>query len=522
MSSPPETSVNFTPKQVAVLLFSVFIIAFCGILYELLIGTLSTYFLGSSVLHFSVTIGLFMTFMGLGSWISRYIKEPILDKFIWIEWGLGIIGGFCALILYASFSLTENFYLVYFFCVSLIGTAIGLEIPLMARLVQKNFLFHDTIAHVLSFDYIGALVASVVFPLVLLPYFGTVKTSFLIGLLNIGVAILNLETFENQLVNYKKIKFLSYFGALILVAGFFLSFQFVSFLEEFLYTDTVIYSEQSAYQKIVVTQWNQDVRLFLNGNLQFSSVDEYRYHEPLVHVPMMSAPKKEKILLLGAGDGLAAREILKYSDVHEIHLVDLDPAMTRLGKNHWLFQKINHNALNSPKVKIFHQDAWEFVRSSSDMYDVIIADLPDPNDTGIGKLYTREFFELVKKRLSAMGVFCTQATSPYFALRSFWCIYATLDTVFQACFPYHVYVPSFGDWGFQIAFPYHITYEQLLQNLQKSCKAHSLDFQYLKAEELAGLFFMGKDCEEVEVPIQTIENQVLVDLYEKEWKQWHK
>ncbi len=516
-----KDSPSFSSKQIAILLFSVFIIAFCGLLYELLIGTLSTYFLGSSVLHFSVTIGLFMTFMGVGSWISKYFQEPILDKFIWIEWWLGMIGGFCALILYAAFSLTENFYLVSFFCVALIGTGIGLEIPLIARIIQKNFSFKDTIAEVLSFDYIGALVASIVFPLILLPYFGTVKSGFLIGILNMGIAILNLETFSSYVVHYKKIKVFSYLGILVLMIGFASSFRLVSFLEEFLYQDPVVYTEQSPYQRIVVTQWNQDIRLFLNGNLQFSTVDEYRYHEPLVHIPMLAVPKREKILLLGAGDGLAVREILKYPEVQEVHLVDLDPAMTNLGKNHWLFQKINQNALNSSKVKIYHQDAWEFVRNSSDFYDVIIADLPDPNDTGLGKLYSKEFFELVKKRLSVLGVFCTQSTSPYFALRSFWCIHTTLDTVFDFVEPYHVYVPSFGDWGFNIAFPYKISQEQFYKRLKERLQAVKIDFQFLKPEEIQGLFYLGKDCEKIEVPIQTIEKQVLVEMYEYEWKQWH-
>jgi len=518
-NSPEQTS--FTPKQIAILLFSVFIIAFCGILYELLIGTLSTYFLGSSVLHFSITIGLFMTFMGVGSWISKYLQEPVLDKFIWIEWGLGMIGGFCALLLYATFSLTENFYLISFFCVAIIGTGIGLEIPLIARLIQKNFQFKDTIAQVLSFDYIGALVASLAFPLLLLPYFGTVKTGFLIGILNMGIAILNLEIFHEHLVNYKKLKLFSYLGSLILLIGFLLSFQMVTFLEEFLYRDPVVYVEQSPYQRIVLTQWKQDVRLFLNGNLQFSTVDEYRYHEPLVHVPMLSSKHKEKVLILGAGDGLAVREILKYPTVKEIHLVDLDPAMTNLGKNHWLLKKINKDALNSPKVKIFNQDAWEFINKSNDIYDVIIADLPDPNDTGLGKLYTKEFFELAKKRLSAMGTFCTQSTSPYFALRSFWCIHTTLDSVFNSCFPYHAYVPSFGDWGFNVAFPYKISKEKWIENVQSAIKQVDFHFQFLDKEEIVGLFFMGKDCEKVEVPIQTLEKQVLVEMYEQEWKQWH-
>lgn len=516
-----NNSTPYSRSQVGILLFSVFVIAFCGILYELLIGTLSTYFLGSSVLHFSITIGLFLSFMGVGSWCSKYLHEPLLEKFILIELGLGVIGGFSALILYSAFSLTEHFYLVAFIITALLGIGIGLEIPLIARIIQQQMSIRDTLAEVFSFDYIGALIASILFPLILLPYFGTVKSGFLIGILNTGIALLNVYSFQNHMLKFRKYLVGGWSIMTTLWVGFASSFYMVSMLEEFLYRDEIIYTEQSPYQRIVVTQWNTDVRLYLNGNLQFSSIDEYRYHEALVHVGMLSAPKREKVLLLGAGDGLATREILKYEDVKEVHLVDLDPSITKLAKNHWLFKQLNNDALNHPKVKVYNQDAWAFIEKNSDFYDVIIADLPDPNDTGLGKLYSREFYEMVKKRLSLTGIFITQATSPYFALRSFWCIHHTLSEVFAGVHAYHVYVPSFGDWGFQWASHFSIPRDTLIQRIQKQMQAHPLNYRYLKAEELAGLFYLGADCDTVDVPIQTLERQILVELYEHEWHQWH-
>lgn len=505
-----------------VLLTSVFIIATCGILYELLISSISTYFLGSSILQFSLTIGLFMSFMGVGSYLSKFIQTRLLERFILIEIMLGFIGGLSAFLLYSSYSLTENYYIVAFLLISTLGTCIGLEIPLVTRIVHSYASLKDAVAQVLSFDYVGALLASVLFPLLLLPYLGTMRTSFLIGILNLSVAGFNAHVFRQELSNGRKLLEISVALAVLLLAGFGYSFRIVGFFEQFVYQDEIILTEQSAYQRIVLTQWNQDYRLYLNGNLQFSTADEYRYHEPLVHVPMALTNHHERILILGGGDGLAVRELLNYPDVQQIDLVDLDPVMTQLATSHPMLRQLNERSMSNPKVKVYNQDAFTFIKRSSDVYSVIIIDLPDPNDTGLGKLYTREFYQMVKKRLAADGVVGTQATSPYFAPNAFWCIAHTLADVFPGTLPYTAYVPSFGQWGFVLAGNQPTVFRptSVIQRLQPFVQRHAKTLQFLTPEVVPSLFVFDQDTQERPTQANTLDTQALVRYYEESLQNW--
>ncbi len=515
-----ETEEIQNAKGLPVLLVSVFIIATCGILYELLISSISTYFLGSSILQFSLTIGFFMSFMGVGSYFSKYIHTRLLDRFVSIEILLGVIGGFSAFILYFSYSLTENYHLVAFTLISVLGTLIGLEIPLVTRIVNSYASLKDTVAQVLSFDYIGALLASVLFPLVLLPYLGTMRTSFLVGVLNLSVAAFNSQLFIKELKHGIWQRNVSVLLIAVLVGGFLYSFRITSFFEQFVYQDEILLTRQSAYQRIVLTKWHQDYRLYLNGHLQFSSADEYRYHEPLVHVPMALARNHEKVLVLGGGDGLAARELLTYADVKQIDLVDLDKAMTDLGKDNPIFQKLNRNSFNQARVRIFNEDAFKFIEKASEMYSVIIVDLPDPSDTGIGKLYSREFYKMLQKRLAVDGVMVTQATSPYFAPDAFWCISHTLQDVFPKVKPYTVYVPSFGQWGFVLAS--HAQNPNLGENsicqIQKTLASRPMRF--LKPAVVPSLFIFDPDMADRPTPVNTLDTQILMQYYEKSLQNW--
>ena len=517
-------------SKVPILLTSVLIIAICGILYELLISTISSYFQGSSILHFSLVIGLFLSFMGVGSYLSRYLHRNLLQWFIIFEIILGIVGGSATLLLYFAFSLTPYFYGVTFVLIAILGGLIGVEIPILTRIVREFENLKDAMAKVLSFDYLGALLASVVFPLVLLPSLGTMRTSFIVGILNLTVAILNIWIFREELGRYLRLLVPSGLAMVILFSGFLYSFQLNAFFEQFLYRDEVMLSRQSAYQQIVITKWNQDIRLFIDGNIQFSSRDEYRYHEPLVHIPMALAPAKEKVLILGGGDGMVAREVLKDRDVARIEVVDLDPEMTHLGKNHPVLIRLNDSAFHQSRVKIFNQDAYQFIEESSDFYDVVIIDLPDPNNVSLGKLYSQEFYTLLQKRLSRGGVVVSQSTSPYFAPKAFWCIHRSMESVFPATWGYQVYVPSFGPWGFNIAIndprlertepdPGAVVF---LPKLQKQLfeRPDSLAFQYLTPEILPALFQFDGDTKEQEVEVNRLSNQILVQYYEKSWNQW--
>ena len=519
-----------------ILLVSVFIIATCGILYELLISSISSYFLGSSILQFSLTIGLFMFFMGVGSYLTRFVNDHLLDTFITIEILLGLVGGLSAIILYFSYSLTEHYYLVAFALIAALGTFIGLEIPLVTRLVKDHATLKDTIAQVLSFDYVGALVASILFPLVLLPYLGTMRTSFLVGILNLGVAYFNAQVFGPQLRHGKRQRQAAGGLMIALGIGFFYSFQINTFFEQFVYQDEIVLTKQSPYQRLVLTKWNQDLRLFIDGALQFSTTDEYRYHEPLIHVPMALANNRERVLILGGGDGLAVREMLKYPDVGQIEVVDLDPEMTNLAKDNPLFQKINGRAFSHPKVLIHNVDAFKFIEQSSQLYSVIIIDLPDPKGPEIGKLYSKEFYKMVQKRLAKDGIMVTQATSPYFANPAFWCISHTLQEVFPFVKPYQTYVPSFGQWGFllaanqspmpnsalaEVADPDDRLAKYIYQRLTKWITGKQL--RYLDEDVLSTLFVFDNDSGEEgkdSVKVNTLDSQILIQYYEQSLKEW--
>lgn len=504
-----------------ILLGSVFLIATCAILYELLISTVSSYFLGGSVLQFSLTIGLFMFFMGIGSYISKFFDKNLLDLFVNIEIILGLLGGISTALLYAAYTLTELYYLVAFALIAVLGTLVGLEIPLVTRIIKQYGTLKDIIAQVLSFDYVGALVASVVFPLVLLPYLGIMRTAFLVGILNLGVALFNSRVFEKQLLRGKIQQQVSVLLMVTLGAGFFYSFQITTFFEQFVYQDEIVLTKQSPYQRLVVTRWKQDYRLYIDGALQFSTSDEYRYHEPLVHIPMLVSANRERVLLLGAGDGLALKQILSYGDVRHVDLVDLDPEMTKLATESRIFREINGASMSDPRVKVHNQDAFKFIEQSVDSYGVIIVDLPDPKDTGLGKLYSREFYLLLQRHLDHAGVMVTQATSPYFANEAFWCIRETLQSVFPVTMPYHSYVPSFGLWGFVLAGHALPDSVKLIGNLQGRLPQIKPAPRFLRAETLPNLFSFDTDIQpDTTLVVNKLDNQVLVRYYERALKEW--
>jgi spermidine synthase len=518
-----------TTRRIPVLLTSVFIIATCGILYELLISTISSYFQGSSILHFSLVIGLFLSFMGVGSYLSRYVKTDLLSWFIRFEILLSLVGGASAFILYFAFSLTSYFYGIAFLLIAILGTLIGIEIPILTRVVRQYESLREAMAKVLSFDYLGALLASVAFPLILLPTLGTMRTGFVVGLLNLAVAVLNAWLFRAELPSYRRLLGVCAGLGLALTAGLVYSFQLVGFFEQFLYRDEVMLSRQSTYQQIVLTRWNEDLRLFLNGNLQFSSRDEYRYHEPLVHLPMQLALSRERVLVLGGGDGLAVRELLRYPEVVAVTVVDLDPEMTRLGQGHPALLALNEGALTDPRVEIVNEDAYGYVERASDYYDVVIIDLPDPHDTSLGKLYAAEFYELVAKRLAVGGVVITQSTSPYFAREAFWCIHHTMRRAFpQTTLAAGVYVPSFGPWGFNLAVKVPGRLQpggppltvQATDWLRVSLAAADLPLRYLRPDMLESLFAFDGDMAAVDTEINRLENQVLIQYYEASWAKW--
>jgi len=504
-----------------VLLLSVFLVAVASLIYELIAGAVSSYLLGNSIAQFSIVIGIFLTAMGLGSFLSKYIENNLLPRFIQVEVAIGLVGGFSASILFLCFAYTEIYFTALVTVSGIVGTFIGLEIPLIIRILrEREGSLRITVSNVMTVDYIGALVASLAFPFLLVPHLGLLRASFLVGLLNIGVAWLGLGYFREESKKIRSLPAFAFVATLLVAGGLLFSSALVDFFEERIYPDEIIYAKQTKYQRIVITKWREDVRLFIDGKLQFSTKDEYRYHESLVHPAMSAREKAEDILVLGGGDGMAAREILKYPRVKSIDLVDIDPEMTRLFREKEMLARLSDYALRDPKVNVINRDAMRFLQENGKSYDVILMDLPDPGDLTLGKLYTKSFYTFAGKRLGPRGIICVQSSSPFFAPMAFWCIVNTLDTTPVApgpartffVRPYHANVPSFGEWGFTLASPFPIDLGMLEVKVET---------QFIDNELMKSMFKFPPDMDHRETKINRLDNQILVEYYISGYKEFN-
>ncbi len=494
------------------LLFSTFIIAICGLIYELLAGTLSSYLLGDSIYQFSLTIGFFMSAMGVGAWLSRFIKDDLPRAFIYIQIAIAILGGVSAEVLFFAFSVIHNYYLIFFMVIISLGAMIGIEIPLVIRILEKSSL-RENLSNVFTADYIGALFAALIFPIVLLPKLGVMQTSFFVGFLNICVALLAWFIFV-ELKNRYKILLAIIATNILLFVGFFSANSVMDSLESRLYKGNIIYTKTTKYQRLTITKNRDRVRFFINGALQFDSIDEYRYHEMLVHPAMNRALDRENILILGGGDGLALREILKYKDVKSVIMVDLDPEVTKIFRSNLLLTSLNKNSLNSKKLTIINKDAWKFLQENQNLYDIIIIDLPDPNNISLSRLYTTTFYNLVKLNLSKNGIFTVQSTSPLFAREAFWSIYKSVsfeDNEFKI-YPYHVYIPSFGEWGFILASRMNVDFNLFDSKIER----RFIDQNVMKRSLLFSL-----DMSQIDVEPNRLSNHLLIKYYNDGWVKWY-
>ncbi len=491
------------------LFVSVFLIAACGLIYELIAGTLASYLLGDSVLQFSTIIGSYLFAMGIGSFLSKYIDRALVARFIYLELMVGLVGGFSSSLLFLAFAYTQAFRLVLYLLVILVGILVGLEIPLLMRILKERFEFRDLIAHVLTFDYLGALGASLLFPILLVPKLGLVRSALLFGIVNAGVALWSTFLFGDQLRRRAGLQIGCLFVLAALVGGMGLADRISDAADNNLYADEVIFSRNTRYQRIVLTRWKDDVRLFLSSHLQFSSRDEYRYHEALVHPGLAAIPGARHVLVLGGGDGLAVREILKYPSIESVTLVDLDPEMTRLFSTQSYLKSLNHGSLTDRRVHVINADAFPWLDSNTNMFDFVVVDFPDPTNYSLGKLYTTGFYRLLARHVNRNGMLVVQSTSPLFARQSYWCIVETLKQVGLQTYPYHVYVPSFGEWGFVLAGV----------NPYEPPASLPAGLRFLSPGNVPELFHFANDMTPVAAEPNRLNDQILVRYYERDWRE---
>jgi len=503
----------------ALVLAAVFVCAACGLVYELALVALGSYLIGDSVVQASIVLSVMVFAMGVGSLAAKPLQRHPASAFAAVECVLALIGGLSVLGLYAAFAWLDLYQPVLVCVAFAVGALIGAEIPLLMTLIQRirRQDAGSAVADLFAADYLGALVGGLTFPFALLPWLGQVRGALAVGMLNAvaGIAVV-LWLFRGEIAGVAR---LVLWAAMTVVCGllalaFVLAGRFEVTARQVLFDDPVVVSERSAYQEIVVTQsqplrGSADLRLFLDGDLQFSSIDEYRYHEALVHPAM--AGRHDSVLVLGGGDGLALREILRYVDVRRVVLVDLDPAVTRLSRTDPRFRALNQRAFDDPRVRVVNADAFSWLRSERDLFDSVIVDLPDPDASATAKLYSVEFYGLLRGALAPGGRAVVQAGSPYFAPRSFWCVGASMRAAGLATVAYHVDVPSFGDWGFVLAAPGGVTL---------AMPADPPPTRFLDSDVLRTAAVFPKDRRAVPVRPSTLDRPVILAYARAEWRDY--
>ncbi|MGW6205811.1 polyamine aminopropyltransferase [Streptomyces sp. NPDC055089] len=456
-SHPPV--VRHTRGARSLLLFSVFLCAACGLVYELALTALGSYLIGNSVLQTSVVISVMVCAMGLGSLAAKPLRRRAVGAFALVEGVLALVGGLSVLVLYAAFAWLQIYTPAMIVVAVAVGLLIGAEIPLLMTMLQRirRQEAGSAVADMFAVDYIGALVGGLGFPLWLLPTFGQLKGTLVVGAVNAVAGVIAVVfIFHRQIRRWVRNSLLA--GVTVVLAVLGAAYVLADDLEvtarQQMYRDPIVHAETTPYQEIVVTRstaftGEPDIRLFLNGDLQFSSVDEYRYHESLVHPAL--AGSRASVLIMGGGDGLALREVLRYDDVQHVTLVELDPAMTRLARDFEPLRDLNDDALDDPRVKVVNADAFNWLRGARQQYDAVVIDFPDPDSAALAKLYSVEFYHLLGQVLTPQSRVMVQSGSPFFAPKTYWSIAKTIETAGYATTEFQVDVPSFGNWGFVLA-----------------------------------------------------------------------
>lgn len=553
----PFSLFRLRSKESMVLYIAMFVMGACGLAYEYTLSKVASDILGNSVRQWAIVIGVMMFFMGVGSDLQKYLSDRrLLDKFIFFEILLGLFGAFGPIALLYTYGLFPSHYiLVQYFFISAIGMIIGLEIPLITRInVHYTRALSVNLAGVLKMDYIGSLAGSLIWIFVLPKFFMLIDSAFILGILNIMVGGATLIFFHRLVERRLLLHSFVLISLIMVLTGFYRAEGWAAYSEQFLYRDRIVYSQTTPYQHIVLTESRTGyLSCYINGHLQFNERDEHIYHENLVHPAFALAPRHRNVLILGGGDGLALREVLKYGEVRSVTLCDIDPEMTALAKNNALFRQINANSLEdsrvtilknhalipagsdtlllenqnrlyqdmmhpSVEIQVINLDAAKFVEQFAGTYDVIILDFPDPSTPDLAKLYARNFYEHIKRRLTGDGILVQQSTSPFHAREAFLCIGRTMEAADLAVIPYHDNVPSFGDWGWWIggrAVDYNA---EALKAALHQVSELPVQTRYLTPELIKSNLHFGRDqLNSLSTEITTIVNSKVFEFYLNAW-----
>ena len=467
-----------------------FLLGGCGLAYEYTLSKIASDLLGNSVQQWATMIATMLFAMGLGADVQKHTPaNKLADRLITTQVMLAVLGGFGPLIMIHGFALLPQLYIVIQYSLAFgVGMLIGYEIPLMMRINEQDAPdMRINLAQVLKMDYIGALVGALLWTFLLVRYLSIDRISFVVSLATMVSAMLCGFIYRKRLAHPRTRLLELIAGGVFITVGLIMGRSLTLKAEQFLYRDPIITSITSPFQHIILTK-NRigNLRCYINGHLQFNEADEAIYHENLVHPAMHLATRREKILILGGGDGLALREVLKYPDVHSVTLVDLDPMMTGLAATNADLVRLNGGSMTDARVirkpaagvssgeaypntqasqyekfastlhetatlRVMNLDAAEFVKSVSERYDVVIMDFPDPNSPDLAKLYGRPFYDQLENVLNSGAVIVQQSGSCFQAREAYLCIGRTMRAAGFDVVPYHENVPSFGEWGWWIA-----------------------------------------------------------------------
>ena len=506
--------------QFRLLLLAASVSSGCGLAAELLLGTLASYLVGNQALAYGVAVGGFLAAMGLGSYLSQFVfstgdrpqqRRYLLTCFLTVEILIAPLTAIIPLALFALFVINGPFWIGLCLATLLLGMLAGMEVPLLTRLVELDKGVRDAIAQVLALDYVGALIGSLAFPVILLPTVGLFPAAAIIGAFPAWMVLLISQSFRGLLL-WRRL-------GIALGAGLW-GFALVALplgdrLENNLYHAPITWRQQSTYQRIVLTRWNKDVRLFLDRDLQLSTLDEYRYHEPLVHPAMSANGEPRRVLLLGAGDGMALREVLKWPSVERVLMIELDPAVVELAQRYPALVVANKQSLADPRVEVQYADAFKAIPQLTEHFDVIIADFPDPDQAVIAKLYTKGFYQQLQRLLTEKGVFVTQSSSPFFAPKVMACINQTLQAIGLNTYPYISSIPSFGPWGFVLASPEAIATDEL------TLPRPAIATQFLTSDVMQHLFTLPKDVQTDGVEVNRLAHPIIVQYQSNHRWGWY-
>ncbi|MGF1536901.1 MAG: polyamine aminopropyltransferase [Elainellaceae cyanobacterium] len=508
---------SLTRKQLRWLLAAAAVSSGCGLAAELLLGTLASYLVGNQALAYGVAVGGFLAAMGLGAYLTRFVapdgedfqvllptafKPPpdiqslLLTRFFQIELLIALLTALLPLGLFALFTVDGPLWLGLGLVTLLLGTLAGAEVPLLTRLVERDRGMREALAGVLALDYVGGLAGSLLFPVVLLPLLGMFPAAAVIGAFPAWMVYLMGYAFPGRR-GWRRAGLALGLGLLLFAP---LTLPVSNRLENRLYGAPVVSRQQSAYQRIVLTRYGQDVRLFLDGDLQMSTLDEHRYHEALIHPALAASGTPRSVLLMGAGDGMALREVLKWPEVEQVLIIELDPQVIALAHGYPALAEANGEAFDDSRVTVRYGDAFRLVPDLKQQFDVIVADFPDPDVDAIAKLYSLGFYRQLRQRLTPSGVLVTQASSPFFAPKAFACIKATLEAAGFSTYPYTASVPSFGPWGFVLAG----------SGVDPAALTLPVPTRFLTESLLPALFVLPKDVGQEAVQINRLGHPVIV------------